>query len=183
MSKVTYIISKESCERAPLTISRSILQGSCSWDGKRSSLICSSSLSALLCCRACSRESSVLLCQKIPTLCQQHHQKGAFCIPELKGGYKIAVPEKVYDSLHFSDVMILCDLLRFLISCVFSPETSQHQWSNFKRHLEYVKRTMWKSPTANQRKMAGARTLRLRRYMTLCNLRIIVFWFSAFWRL
>ena len=49
-----------------LTIIRSNLQGSCAWRGKRSSLIWSWSLSVFLRFHACSRASSVLLCQNTP---------------------------------------------------------------------------------------------------------------------
>jgi hypothetical protein len=128
-------MSKEPCQRCLLTISRSTLQGSCAWDGKLSSATCSWSVSALLHVRACSRATSVLLCQKRPITCQKIHVKEHYCKPELKGGDKAAVPETVYDSLQFT-----CD--RLLLFCVFAPVAARHQCSHVKTHLEYVKRDL-----------------------------------------
>jgi hypothetical protein len=128
-------MSKEPCERALLTIIRSNLQGSCAWDGKLSSATCSSSVSALLHVRACSRATSVLLYQKRPRVCQKIHVKEHYCKPELKGGDKAAVPETVYDSLQLT-------YHHPLLFCVFAPVAARHQRSYVKIHLEYVKRDL-----------------------------------------
>ena len=127
-------MSREPCETAVLTTSRSNLQGSCAWGEKRSCAFCSASLSgqrpsatsfsslrsALLHVGACSRASSVLLtqntlrvCQKRPRVCQKNHAKAPYW-PWVVAIYKAAVLETENDLLWFV-------LHRYLLFGMFAP--------------------------------------------------------------
>jgi len=148
-------MSKGPCESAILTTSRSTLHGSCAWDGKRSSLLCSSSLSALLHVRACSRTFSVSLCQK-----HLEHVKSDLEYfksiyekdphwPQVVAFYKTAILETKNDLLWSVPH-------RYLLYCVVAPVAASPQCSYVKRYLHYVtrdlhvNRTIRKGPSAYQ---------------------------------